>query len=578
MSRPVSPALFDQFARGWRGYVLIALIALASSLFGAGRVQVMDADEARFAQATRQMVESGDYVRIRLQDEARNKKPIGLHWLQAASVNAMQPLTHRLNVVWPYRLPSALGIVLAALATLWAGQALVTHRAAFFGAGIFAAGMLVGFEGMTAKTDAVLLGFTTLAIAALARLRFAPTRTRVYALVFWLALGCGVMIKGPVTPLVAALTLGALTLWEKRVAWMKPLLWWPGPLLAAAIVAPWSIAISLETNGSFFLDMIFGDIAPKLVSGQEGHFALPGYHLFLLAFLIFPATYALPAAARLIWETVRAARDDDAHAPMRFLIAWALPVMIFFELAPTKLPHYVLPAYPAFALICGAGLMAMRRRAWRSAHPAGVVMFGVVGLVIVALMAGSATFMPGDFAADLRRAISTALVGIGVVAAAVTALIMLRRPAARAGAMIVCALILSFSLRERLLPEARALNVSSEAVAALTRARLTPRADRPLWVVGYNEPSLVFLTRTSIRMTDPADAGTHANIGDALMIEGRALQEVSAELALRRLVFTPSEPPVRGLALGRGERVALFVGTLDPAPSDEPAAGPPRNR
>jgi hypothetical protein len=204
-------------------------------------------------------------------------------------------------------------------------------------------------------------------------------------------------------------------------------------------------------------------------------------------------------------------------------------------------------------------------------------LFGVVGVVIVALMAGSATFMPGDFAADLRRAISTALIGIGVVAAAMTALIMLRRPAARAGALILCALILSFSLRERLLPEARALNVSSEAVAALTRARLTPRADRPLWVVGYNEPSLIFLTRTSIRLAAPADAGAHANVGDALMIEGRVLQEVSAELAVRNLVFTPSEPPVRGLALGRGERVALFVGTLTPAPSD--ALGvPPRTR
>ncbi len=88
MREPVSPALFDQFARGWRGYVLIALIALASSLFGAARLPVMDRDEARFAQATRQMVETGDYVRIRVQEDERNKKPIGIHWLQAASVNA----------------------------------------------------------------------------------------------------------------------------------------------------------------------------------------------------------------------------------------------------------------------------------------------------------------------------------------------------------------------------------------------------------------------------------------------------------------------------------------------------------
>ncbi len=577
MPTSASPALFDQFARGWRGYVLIALIALTSALFGAARMPVMDADEARFAQATRQMIESGDYVRIRLQDEARNRKPVGIHWLQAAAVNAARPFTGSLNTIWPYRLPSALGAVLAALGALWAGRTLLSERAALFGAGLFAAGALVGFEGMTAKTDAALLGFTTLGMAALARLKFTTARPKLLALVFWFAVGCGVMIKGPVTPLVAGLTLAALAVWERRAKWMRPLLWWPGPLLALLIVAPWSIAIWLQTNGAFFFEMIFADLAPKLVSGHEQHFALPGYHLFLLPFLIFPATYALPAAARLGWEAVRAPRNDSETAPHRFLLAWAMPIILFFELAPTKLAHYALPAYPAIALLCGAGLVAMLGRRWRTTHPAGVVLFAVAGAVLVALMAIGATFMPGDFAADLRRALSTALIGLGVVAAAFTALIMLRRPAARAASLSACALVLSFSMRERLLPEARALNVSSETVAALTRARLTPRDNRPLWVVGYNEPSLVFMTRTSIRLAEPGEAGAQAQIGDALVIEGRALQEVAAELATRNLVFRPAEPPVRGLSLGRGERVALFVGQLEERPSGEPAAGPPQN-
>jgi 4-amino-4-deoxy-L-arabinose transferase-like glycosyltransferase len=264
---------------------------------------------------------------------------------------------------------------------------------------------------------------------------------------------------------------------------------------------------------------------------------------------------------------------------LRFLLAWAAGVLLFFELAPTKLPHYVLPAYPAIALLCGAGLAAMRGRRWRSAHPAGVVIFAVAGLGLVALMATSATFMPGDFAADLRRAISTALIGVGLVAAAVAALIMLRRPSARAAVLVACALALSFSLRERLLPEARALFVSNEAVAALTRARLTPRDERPLWVIGFSEPSLVFLTRTTIRLSDAADAAGGARPGDAMVVEGRAMQETAAALALHNLVFTPAEPPVRGLAMSRGERVALFVGSVGAAPalSEGSADAPRRN-
>ncbi|MBC7769655.1 MAG: glycosyltransferase family 39 protein [Phycisphaerales bacterium] len=577
MAPPDRPSLFDQFARGWRGYALVALIALMSSLFGAGQVPVMDTDEARFAQATRQMLETNDFVRIRLQEQERNVKPIGIHWLQAASVNVFEPLAGSMNAIWPYRLPSAFGIALAAIATLWGGAVLVGHRAALFGAAMLAAGVLVGLEGMTAKTDAVLLGFTTLAMAALARLRTLPDERRIMgskelAMLFWAAFACGVLVKGPVTPLVVGLTLLALALWERRARWLKPLLFWPGPLLALLIVAPWSIAISLETEGRFFGEMFAGDILPKLLGGQEGQFALPGFHTFLLPFLIFPATYALPAAGRVALEAVRAPRRDEEHASIRFLLAWAVPTILFFELAPTKLPHYVLPAYPAIALLCGCGIAAMRGLRWRTAHPAGVVLFAVTGVVLVTLMAMSATFMPGDFSADLRRAVSTGLIGVGIVAAGFTALIMLRRPAARVAAMVICALALSFSLRERLLPEARTLFVSSEAVAALTRARLTPRDTRPLWVIGYNEASLVFLTRTSIRLATPMEAGAQAQIGDAMMVEGRVLETVAAELAVRQLTFRPSEPPVLGLAAGRGEHVRLFVGEVIEAPAPNEAA------
>jgi len=583
MRAPDTISLYDQFARGWRGFALIALIGLVSSQFGAGRIPVIDTDEARFAQATRQMVETGDYTEIRLQDEARNKKPIGVHWLQAASVQLLEPFSGRRNAVWPYRLPSALGIVLAAMATLWGGAALIGQRPAFFGAGLFAAGMLAGFQGMLATTDALLLGFTTAALAALARLRAPPEADarfgpRAVSLVFWTALGCGVMIKGPVTPLVVGLTLLALAGWERRAAWMKPLLWWPGPALALLIVLPWTIAIWLRTDGQFFHDMLFLDIAPKLLGGHEGHFALPGFHTFLLPFLIFPATYALPAAARIIWDGVRAPRGDEAHAGVRFLLAWAVPTLIFFELAPTKLPHYALPVYPAIALLCGAGLAAMHGRRWRSTHPAGLVLFAVSGLVIVTLMAASATFMPGDGAADFRRAVSTALIGLGIVGAAFTGLIMLHRPVARAAVLVMCALALSFSLRERLLPEARSLFVSNEATAALTRARLTPRDDRPLWVVGYSEPSLIFLTRTSIRLAEPAEASAQAQTGDAMIVEGRLLQTMASELAVRGLIFASAEPPVRGFTLGRGERVALFVGEISEAAAlSEAADAPPQS-
>lgn len=578
MPAPASPALFDQFARGWRGFLLIALIALLSSQFGAARLPVVDRDEARFAQASRQMVETGDYIRIRLQQDERNKKPIGIYWLQAASAQLAAPVTGRLNEIWPYRAPSALGAILAALATLWAGMALFPQRTAFIGAALFASGMLIGFESMIAKTDAMLAGFTTLAMAALAQLYRGTSRPRVAALVFWLALGCGVLLKGPVTPMVAVLTLATLAFWERRGNWMKPLAWWPGPLLAASIVAPWMIAIGLATEGRFFSEAVGGDLAPKLIGGQEGHFAWPGYHLLLLPFLIFPATFALPAALRLVLAALRAPKHDAEQAPLRFLIAWAAPAFLVFELLPTKLPHYTLPAYPAIALMCGAALFALKGRVSRMAQPAGLVLFLVAGAALVALMGASATFMPGDTSADLRRAISAVLIGIAVVGAAAAGVITLKSPTARAGVLAACALVLSFSLRDRLLPEARTLFVSSEVVTALTRERLMPHDDHALWAVGYGEPSLVFLTRTALRIASPAEAAAGAALGDTMVVEGRTLEEVRAGLARRNLVYRDAGEPIRGLAIGRGKRVALYVGRIAEGPvSDATAAGQPQN-
>ncbi len=562
MAAPAPPGLFDQFARGWRGYVLVALIALVSGLMGATRVPVTDIDEARFAQATRQMVESEDYVRIRIQDAERNRKPVGIYWLQAASVNAMRPLTDSLNTIWPYRAPSVLGLMLASLATLWAGTALLGSRAGFIGAALFSVGLLASVEGMLAKTDAVMTGFTALALASLAQLRVGTKQPQLVALAFWAAIGCGVMVKGPVTPLVVALTLATLALWERRAAWMKPLKFWPGPLLALVIVLPWLIAIGLATDGRFYADMIAHEIGPKIVGGDHSHGGAPGYYLLLLPILIFPATYALPAAIRVAWGAIRTPPSNDGQAPYRFLIAWAVPTILFFELMPAKLIHYTLPAYPAVALLCGAGLMLARGR-WRTTHPAGVVLFGVVGALIVALLAFVATFMPGSFAdAGLRRAIATALIGAATLGGAIAALLLLRRATTRAVVLVACALVFSFSLRERLLPEARTLFVSNEAMATMTRTRITPREGENFWVVGYEQPSIIFLTRTFIRLAEPPAAAEAAKPGDGMIIEGRVLEETQTALAAHGLKFEAAEAPARGMAIGRGERMALYVGRV----------------
>src|SRR5262249_36130521 len=110
-----------RWARGWRGPLLAALVALVAGLPGLIAVPPLDRDESRFAQATAQMLETRDFTVIRFQDQPRFKKPVGIHWLQAASVAVFSDVENR--DIWAYRIPSLLGAMLAAAACAWGARA-----------------------------------------------------------------------------------------------------------------------------------------------------------------------------------------------------------------------------------------------------------------------------------------------------------------------------------------------------------------------------------------------------------------------------------------------------------------------
>src|SRR2546430_2226660 len=110
-----------------RAVAVLLVVALLGFLPGFFSVPPIDRDEARFAQATKQMVESGEYVDIRFQDEVRYKKPVGIYWLQARVVKTASALgfPHALTTIWLYRIPSLIGATTAVLLTYWAALAFV---------------------------------------------------------------------------------------------------------------------------------------------------------------------------------------------------------------------------------------------------------------------------------------------------------------------------------------------------------------------------------------------------------------------------------------------------------------------
>jgi 4-amino-4-deoxy-L-arabinose transferase-like glycosyltransferase len=491
---------------------MLCLLCLILYLPGLAAIPPLDRDEARFAQATRQMLETGDFVRIRFQDEARNKKPIAIYWLQAAAVAAFSSPDSA--AIWPYRLPSALAATAAVLLTFGFGARLFDARpAAFIAAVLTASALGVVVEAHLAKTDAALLAALVAGQGALG-LVYIMTRTgrRVgwpLSLLFWLAEAIAILLKGPPGPLLALLTAGCLSIADRDITWAKRLRPLAGVLVMAAMVAPWLIAVQNATAGHFISDSLAHDLLPKLIGAQESHGAPPGYHLAVAIASFWPGSLFIVPGLIWGWRQRRAADG-------RFLLAWLVPAWIFFELVPTKLPHYVLPLYPALALLAGGALAEGFAK-----HLAGPARFvdhavgALWGAVTIALGA-ALLILPLWFGGTVSPAVIVAV----PVMLGLALLLLFRDPRPLGAAGLVAAISAAFVLPAAFAVAAHLDYLWPSRSAAAALVRHPPGPGEAVLSVGYSEPSLVFLLGTATRLVtaDPGDAQL-AGAGMALVNE-----------------------------------------------------------
>src|SRR6476659_247691 len=374
-----------------RAVAFLTLCGLLLFLPGFFNIPPIDRDEARFAQATKQMVETGDFVDIRFQDDVRYKKPVGVYWLQAATVQTASALgLPRAQVrIWLYRVPSLIGAIGAVLLTYWTALAFVTRRGAALAALMMCASVLLGAEARLAKTDALLLLTVTAAMGALARVYLSWQRGEDPAhppwsspAIFWTALAGGILLKGPLILMFVGLTILVLAVLDRSAVWlwrMRPV--W-GLMWTLVLVLPWFVAIFWRAGDAFFTNSLGGDMLSKLAA-QESHGAPPGLYLLLFWVTFWPGAPLAGMAAPAVW---RARREPGAQ----YLLAWLIPSWLVFELVLTKLPHYVLPLYPAIAILTVGALerrvlsrssWLIRGAAWWFAVPALAAVIAIVGAI-----------------------------------------------------------------------------------------------------------------------------------------------------------------------------------------------------
>src|SRR5665213_3079437 len=472
-----------------RAIGFLTLCGLLLFLPGFFNIPPVDRDEARFAQATKQMVETSDFVDIRFQDDVRYKKPVGIYWLQAAVVETASALgLPRAPLrIWLYRIPSLIGAIGAVLLTYWTALAFVTRRGAVLAALILCSSVLLGVEARLAKTDAMLLLTVVAAMGALARVYLSWQRgedpehpTWACPAIFWTALAGGILLKGPLILMFVGLTIATLAILDRSAAWLRQLRPALGLVWMLVLVLPWFVAIFWRAGDAFFADSIGGDMLSKLTA-QESHGAPPGAYLLLFWVTFWPGAPLAGMAAPAVW---RARREPGAQ----FLLAWLVPSWIVFELVLTKLPHYVLPLYPAIAILTVGALerrvlsrsWLRRGAAWWFAIPALTSLIAVIGAVT---LTRQPVFVAWPF-------VAAALI-FGLFAWWLYDDNHAERSLLNA---VVAAMFLAIAVYGVVLPALTPLFPSAEIARALRNVVCVgPKAA----AAGFHEPSLVFMTGTS---------------------------------------------------------------------------------
>ncbi len=478
-------------------YFFLVLICLFFFVPGLFTLPPVDRDEARFAQASSQMLETGDFVQIRFQNEPRNKKPIAIYWLQAASAALWGSADYR--KIWPYRLPSLFGAIFSVLLTFALGKRLFGERAGMLGAAFCASSILLVVEAHLATTDAVLLATIVAAQGALSRfyVREENESPGVAAfLTFWTAQAVGILVKGPITPLVSLLTIGCLTAVDRDARWLRAMKPLRGLAIVAAIASPWAIAIAVATGGAFFRQSLMGDMLSKVASGQESHGFLPGYYLLLMPLTLWPASALAGVSVFQAWKS----RSASA---VRFCLAWIIPAWILFELVPTKLPHYILPVYPALCLLVAHSIVSSEEGKARE-FEYRLVKAGFVSCQLVIVILGLGALALPYFLEHRFEPVGLVPAVAAIAAAGLSTWKFLKRKYVHAAAVAIAAtaLVLAPSL-QWIVPNLDRLWLS-RAIANAVEQRAGGNV--VLCSSGYYEPSLVFLLGTRTLLTNPAGA------------------------------------------------------------------------
>jgi len=337
----------------WLGMSALFVGVVAFFWAGNDRISLWDRDEPRYAETAKQMRHRGDYIVPYFNDQFRFQKPAMTYWLVAGAYSIFGETDFAARAVS--------GLCLACVALLIArlGDRMYGAPAGMIAAAMFCVTPLAMILGKLVLPDGPQLLASTACFSAMYccwRRHENDQRSNGWPLVFWIALACSILIKGPIVLGMIALAFAALWLLSRARPSEFALEWKWGTVLAILVASPWLIAVYSAVGPAFYSESVGNQIARRLGESFDQKFLPPGYYAVTALVCLAPWTgFVLLSFLRRRHRF----RERSAEA---FLLAWILGPMILLEIFRSKQPHYFAPAYPAMFLLASGMLAPLVRR------------------------------------------------------------------------------------------------------------------------------------------------------------------------------------------------------------------------
>jgi 4-amino-4-deoxy-L-arabinose transferase-like glycosyltransferase len=343
----------------WKPAFLLVALAILFALPQAALLPLLDRDEPRFAEASREMLQSGNFVVPTFNFAPRYAKPPLIYWCQAAAFTLFG------ENAFAARLPSLLAVAGTALLLLAWGRALGSHATGLIAALAYACCLQVMQQGRVATADALLIFFMTLTGFAgwrmLDLVRTGHGSWNLWGAILSLGFAGGFLAKGPeaLLPIVPLLVSARWMGWRGLASFALIL------ALGLLFVSAWAVPAYVQTGGAYWREGLGHDVGDRMVTGFQGHGASTfGWYLLGLPFYVLTFWLsALPWSPLLVIHQRRLREAAPLDGTTRYLLGNAALVFVVFSLMVTKLPHYTLPAFPFLALLFGRCWVAAGLRA-----------------------------------------------------------------------------------------------------------------------------------------------------------------------------------------------------------------------